>query len=244
MPPYAIMYAAMVLLPGMLQTLFGYNATWSGLVMSPAGLFSIPTIVLSGYLVGKRIDARWLIIAGACLMAAGSYWYSQMNLEVGPGQLIWPRVLAAGRDRRPVRSAERGRVPVLAHGAAGPGRGHLRRPAQGGRQPRHHAGQDDRRRAGCRCTPAASASTSTCTAPRFNEAARSAQAYFYHLTGDPQGSQTMALKAIDSLRQQQAAAMAYLDAYWLFAVLALVIIPLALFMRKSLAEEGVHISAH
>ena len=33
---FAILYASMTLLPGMLQSLFGYNAEWSGLVMSPA----------------------------------------------------------------------------------------------------------------------------------------------------------------------------------------------------------------
>ena len=55
---FAIAYASMVLLPGMLQALFGYNAVWSGLVMSPAGLFSIPAIAFSGYLIGKRFDAR------------------------------------------------------------------------------------------------------------------------------------------------------------------------------------------
>ncbi len=90
---FAITYASMTLLPGMLQTLFGYNAVWSGLVMSPAGLFSIPTMALVGYLIGRRVDARWIVIAGACLMAAGSYWFSQLNLGVSASQLVWPRVV-------------------------------------------------------------------------------------------------------------------------------------------------------
>ena len=30
---------------------------------------------------------------GAVLMWAGASWYSQMNLDVSPGQLIWPRVV-------------------------------------------------------------------------------------------------------------------------------------------------------
>jgi hypothetical protein len=37
--------------------------------------------------------------------------------------------------------------------------------------------------------------------------------------------------------------MAFLDAFWLFAVASLALIPLALLMRKSVAEEGVHIGA-
>ena len=77
----------------MLQSLFGYNAEWSGIVMSPAGLFSIPTMAVVGCLIGKRVDARWLIMIGSVVMAAGAFWFSQLNLEVSPGQLVWPRVV-------------------------------------------------------------------------------------------------------------------------------------------------------
>ena len=51
----------------------------------------------------------------------------------------------------------------------------------------------------------------------------------------------MALDAIDTLRQQQSALMAYFDGFWLFSVLALLIIPLALLIRRSVAEPGTHI---
>jgi hypothetical protein len=83
----------MVLLPGMLQTLFSYTAVWSGLVMSPAGLFSIPTMAIMGHLIGKKVDAQWIIVLGAVLMWAGASWYARLNLDVGPGRLIWPRVI-------------------------------------------------------------------------------------------------------------------------------------------------------
>ena len=69
----------------------------------------------------------------------------------------------------------------------------------------------------------------------------SLKSFFYQLTGDPVGSQTMALDAIDSMRQQQSAAMAYLDAFWLFGILSLALIPLALLMKRSVAEEGMHV---
>jgi DHA2 family multidrug resistance protein len=79
--------------------------------------------------------------------------------------------------------------------------------------------------------------------PAFNEAMQSLRAFFYQQTGNPVGSQMMALDAIDSLRQQQSAAMAFLDAFWLFGVLALALIPLTLLMKRSVAEEGMHIGA-
>src|SRR3954451_5435362 len=46
-----------------------------------------------GRLLGRGTDARWLIAAGLLIMTAGNYWMSQLNLDVSPGQLIWPRVL-------------------------------------------------------------------------------------------------------------------------------------------------------
>ena len=51
----------------------------------------------------------------------------------------------------------------------------------------------------------------------------------------------MALQAIDTLRQQQASVLAYLDGFYIFAILALGIIPLALLMRRSVAEPGQHV---
>jgi MFS transporter, DHA2 family, multidrug resistance protein len=57
---FIIIYAGTILLPSMLQTLFGYNAVWSGLVMSPAGLFSILAVTVAGFLLGKKFEpAGW-----------------------------------------------------------------------------------------------------------------------------------------------------------------------------------------
>ena len=41
-----------------------------------------------GRLIGRRMDARWLIGAGLLLMTAGNYWMSQLNLDIGPGQAV------------------------------------------------------------------------------------------------------------------------------------------------------------
>ena len=39
---YAVLYGASTSLPGLLQSLFGYDALSAGLVMSPAGQFPVP----------------------------------------------------------------------------------------------------------------------------------------------------------------------------------------------------------
>ena len=90
---YGVLYGASVCLPSLLQSLFGYDAFVSGLVMSPSGVFSILMMLVVGVLLGRGTDARWLIAAGLLVMAAGCYWMARMNLYISPGQVVWPRVV-------------------------------------------------------------------------------------------------------------------------------------------------------
>jgi MFS transporter, DHA2 family, multidrug resistance protein len=89
---YAVLYGASTSLPGLLQSLFGYNALQAGLVMSPAGFFAVLTMPVVARVLGRQTDARWVIMVGLLVMAAGNYWMSQLNLDISPGQAVWPRV--------------------------------------------------------------------------------------------------------------------------------------------------------
>src|SRR5262249_33412347 len=71
---FAVLYGQTVSLPGMLQTLFGYDATHSGLVLSPSGVAAVLLLPFVAFLLGRGTDARWLIVAGFVLMAIGNYW--------------------------------------------------------------------------------------------------------------------------------------------------------------------------
>ena len=90
---FGVLYGASTSLPGLLQSLFGYDAYVSGLVQSPSGFFSILMMVVVGVLLGRGTDARWLIAGGLLVMAAGNYWMALMNLSISPWQVIWPRVV-------------------------------------------------------------------------------------------------------------------------------------------------------
>jgi DHA2 family multidrug resistance protein len=89
---YAVLYGASTSLPGLLQSLFGYDALQAGIVMSPAGLFAVLVMPVIGFVLGRQTDARWVIIVGLLVMAAGNYWMSLMNLDISSGQVVWPRV--------------------------------------------------------------------------------------------------------------------------------------------------------
>ena len=90
---YAALYASSTSLPGLLQSLFGYDAYHSGLVMSPSGFASVTMLLVVGAVLGRGADARWLIGGGLLVVAAGSYWMGVMNLGISPWQVIWPRVV-------------------------------------------------------------------------------------------------------------------------------------------------------
>jgi DHA2 family multidrug resistance protein len=50
---YAVLYASSTSLPGLLQSLFGYDALNAGLVLSPAGFFVVVAMPVVGRLLGR-----------------------------------------------------------------------------------------------------------------------------------------------------------------------------------------------
>ena len=93
---YGVLYANTTTLPGLLQSLFGYDATTSGLVLSPAGLFATAMTLLSASGIScwaQGVDCRYLMMVGLLLMGAGNYWMSLMTLDISPWQVVWPRVV-------------------------------------------------------------------------------------------------------------------------------------------------------
>jgi MFS transporter, DHA2 family, multidrug resistance protein len=76
-----VMYGSTVLLPIFLQTLLGYTAMLSGLVLSPGGLVVILLMPLVGMLVSK-VEARWLVMFGLFVGALGLFHMAGFNLQV------------------------------------------------------------------------------------------------------------------------------------------------------------------
>src|SRR6201999_22658 len=90
---FGVLYANTTTLPGMLQSLFGYDATTAGLVLSPAGLFAVLVLLTGGALLQRGLDARYCVGAGIVVMGVGNFWMSRLNLGIGPWQVVWPRVV-------------------------------------------------------------------------------------------------------------------------------------------------------
>ena len=237
---YAVLYGASTSLPGLLQSLFGYDALNAGLVMSPAGFFALLAMPIVARLLGRGTDARWLIAAGLFSMTVGNYWMSQLNLDISPGQVVWPRVVlivglsicfapanvAAYLYTSPIlRGPAVGLLSLLRNEGGSVGTS-LAQTIQERRDQFHTLRLGE-------------------YLDSFNANALSVvnqlKGIFLQQTGDPAASQELAFQTLENLRQQQASALAYFDCFWIFAVTTLVLMLLVLMMKRSVAEKRAHI---
>jgi DHA2 family multidrug resistance protein len=239
---FGALYANTTALPALLQTLFGYDATTSGLVLSPAGIFAVLMLFVVGLLLGRGVDARYLIGGGLLTMAAGTFWMSRFTLDISPWQVVWPRVVViAGLSMifAPLNVAAFLHIPRELRGAAVGLLALLRN--EGGSVGTSVAKViHDRReqfhslRLGENLDPFNPAAT---------EFMNGAQSEYLAQSGDPAAAQQWGLLSIENLRLQQSSALAYFDSFFIFAVISVALLGLLLFMRRSVAEKGAHVAA-
>jgi MFS transporter, DHA2 family, multidrug resistance protein len=210
--------------------------------MSPAGFFAVLAMPLVARLLGRGTDARWLIAAGLFLMTVGNYWMSQLNLDISPSQVVWPRVvliLGLSICFAPANVAAYLYTSAILRGPAVGLLSLLRN--EGGSVGTSLAQTIQERRDQFHTLRLGE------YLDYFNSTALSfiaqAKALFLQQTGDPVQSQQLAFQALENLRQQQASALAYFDCFWIFAVTTLVLMLLVLRMKRSVAEKKAHIGA-
>ncbi len=85
-------FSATLLIALYTQKVLGYDAWTSGMVLAPAGVGNMISLVAAGRLV-TFMDQRWLLAIGCTLNATALLWMSQVSLGVDYWGLVWPRVL-------------------------------------------------------------------------------------------------------------------------------------------------------
>ena len=239
---FAVLYANTTQLPGLLQSLFGYDATTSGLVLSPAGLGAVCVLIAGGALLTRGFDARYLMAVGLVVMSAGNYWMSKLNLDVSPWQIVWPRVviiMGLSMIFAPLNVAAFRYIPVQLRGAAVGLLALLRN--EGGsvgtstaktlleRREQFHS-----LRLGEMLDP---------LNPLVREFLRRGGQLFFQHSGDLPLSARQALQALELNRHRQALSLAYFDVFWYSAAVGAALILLVPLLRKSAAEKGAHVAA-
>lgn len=239
---YAVLYANTTTLPALLQSLFGYDATTSGLVLSPSGIGAVIMLLIVGTLLGRGVDARWPMAAGLFVLAIGNYWLAHLNLGISPWQVVWPRVVfIAGLSMifaplnvaaflyipQELRSAAVGLLALLRNEGGSVGTSVAQTILE--RREQFHT-----LRLNEKLDP-------------FNPAVQSlftqGRAFFLQHTGDITASTKMTLATLQHIFENQATSLAYFDVFWCSGVVAAVLIFLVLLMRRSVAAAGEHIGA-
>ncbi len=86
------LYSSGVLQPQFVQTLLGYTAMLSGLVMSPGGVGTLVFMPVVGQLVG-RLDPRKMTAFGFSLAAVSLFMMSRWTLDISFWQAASPRIV-------------------------------------------------------------------------------------------------------------------------------------------------------
>jgi len=76
-----VLYGSTALLPIFLQTLLGYTALLSGLVLSPGGILVVFLLPVVGKLL-THIQSRWLVVFGLAILSISLFHMATFNLEV------------------------------------------------------------------------------------------------------------------------------------------------------------------
>jgi DHA2 family multidrug resistance protein len=83
-----VLYGSLVLLPVMLQTLFGFSSYQAGQAMVPRGVGSLVMMPTVGLLTGL-VDPRRLLIIGLAVGGGTLLWLGQLDLNGGYWEIFW-----------------------------------------------------------------------------------------------------------------------------------------------------------
>jgi DHA2 family multidrug resistance protein len=239
---YGVLYANTVSLPELLQSLFGYDATTSGLVLSPSGVFAIIMLVVVGALLSRGVDARYLMAAGLIVMSLGNFWLAHLNLQIGPWQVVWPRVLIIAGLSMMFAPLNVAAFIYLPKEIRGPAVGLLALLRNEGGSVGTSVAQIIQERRLQFHSLRLNESLSSLNQPVNNLLTRG-QRFFLQHTGDAALSHRLALGVLDQTRTQQALSLAFFDVFSFCFGVGILMALFVLIMRRSVAEKGAHIGA-
>ena len=88
-----VLFGSTVLIPQMLQSLYGYTATDAGLVLGPGAMVIVVMAPVIVRLV-KRIPVSWMIGFGFSVLACSMWYFASFNLATNYGREAWARIVS------------------------------------------------------------------------------------------------------------------------------------------------------
>lgn len=226
----AILLATTQFLPQLVQQNFGYTATWAGLVLSPGGVVTMVMMFAVGRLAA-RVQPKYLIIAGALMIAASMYsmtnvygdlgfWYmARSRMLIGVGlPLIFIPIMAASYDGIPAGKTDQASALINAARNTGGSIG-----VSLVSNVLTHREQFHQSRLVEQVTP---------SSPQYQDTLHRMTDFFIAQGSSLLQAQQQAVQWIGQQVQTQASFLSYMDAFWVLMLIALSAIPLALTLRN------------
>jgi DHA2 family multidrug resistance protein len=231
-----VLYASTMLLPLFLQTLLGYTALQSGLVLSPGGMAIIVLMPVVGFLLARH-EARWLVIFGLAVSAFGLFQMSHFNLDVDYRTAMMSRVVqSAGLAFLfvPINTLAFAFVPKEKTNYA-TGIINLARNIGGSCGIAMVSTMLARR---AQFHQQSLVSNLTPMDPSYSDALHGLAGTLMQKGADAVQSAEQALGVVYAMAERQAMMKAFIDNFWLLGVTFLAVIPLIFFMRSVGAHKA------
>lgn len=234
----AILLATTQFLPQLVQQDFGYTATWAGLVLSPGGVVTMVMMFVVGRLAAK-VQPKYLIVAGAVVIALSMYgmtnvygdlgfWFmarSRMLLGVGL-PLIFVPIMAASYDGIPPSKTDQASALINAARNTGGSIG-----VSIVSNVLTHREQFHQSRLVEQVIPSSA---------QYQDTLQQVTGFFTGQGSSLAQAHDQAIQWIGSQVQSQASFLAFMDAFWVLALISLAAVPLALTLRKVKLGGPVH----
>lgn len=225
-----VLFGSTVLIPQMLQSLYGYTATDAGLVLGP-GAFVIVLMAPIVVMLVKRVPAAWLIGLGFTILGSAMWYFASFNLATDYRHEAFARVIQGFGIAFlfvPTSQLAYSYLPKNKNNKASSLTNLFRN--QGGSFGIAFVTTILERRTQFHRSVLASHVTSSDLT--IQSAISSFTSKFLHSGYSAADASMRALAQIESLLQQQASQLAFLDCFWLLGAVAFVGPVLALLIRK------------
>jgi MFS transporter, DHA2 family, multidrug resistance protein len=226
----AILMATTQFLPELVQQVFGYTATWAGLVLSPGGIVTMLMMFVVGSLSNK-VQPKYLIAAGAILTALSMYeltntysdlgfwFFARTRMVLGVGlPLIFLPIMAASYDGIPPGKTDQASALMNAARNTGGSIGISIVSNVLAHREQFHQG-----RLVEHVIP---------SSVQYQDTLQQVTNYFVAQGSSLIQAQQQAIGWIGQQVQTQASFLGYVDAFWVLMLISLAAVPLALTLRK------------
>ena len=226
----AILYATSQFLPLLVQTDFGYTATWAGVLLTPGGLVTMVMMFVVGQISG-RIQPKYLIMVGAVFCAISMYqltvvygdldfwFFARTRMALGVGlPLIFIPIIAASYDGIPPNRIDMASALINAARNTGGSIG-----VSLSSNLLNHREQFHQSRLIEHAIP---------SSQQYQDTLHQVTQYFLAQGSLLPQAQRQAVGWIGQQVQTQASYLAYMDVFWVLTLLSLAAVPLAMSLRK------------